>query len=228
LTGLAVINDSYTTQFDENFKTLNCTQHSTATMTQTSAWPTTPVQMATLSFYAAAPLIAFRCAYPAVVWKYVQDSPGHWIYYIVSQQATSGTSLEYWIFEPILASQIATPSVGLEVYNASGELTFSSEMKFLKITDTPVKAAVIQCLLSATRIVDYNPDLQNPNPVPGHPTTGQTADSFKMVGAAVNGNTVSYSLDTYDFITYWGTPDSTEVSWAQTPTSYILVDVSGY
>lgn len=129
-TGLQIIGDSGAVQVDESFASLALRGKGSATF---ATYETDPRDSATLTVTIAGeyPLLAYRSAFPVALW-YVEQSGANWIFHLITAKSNAGQSLQWYVFDrPVDIGS----KYGLQVFDASGRLTFDALQKYLRARD---------------------------------------------------------------------------------------------
>lgn len=128
--GLQVKNDDGDIQIDENYRNFAVKSTGTAQIDNVSIGGTFPIYTAKVTATnCTSPMLAIRstASYVSVIGTEVNTST----YTFVIGSNTSSTQFNYWVFDTAV---LPIETIGFEVYNADGELVFSSNSEAMRIT----------------------------------------------------------------------------------------------
>lgn len=130
VSGLQVFNDDNVFQIDQDYYGFAMKQKGSISMSVDTAPHPNPMSIGSITVSAINPIIALSSGAHCGIYN-VSSSGGSWTFKVRSADA-SLTSINYWVFD-IVSNVTITDTVGLEVFNASGNRVWHSSMKPLNI-----------------------------------------------------------------------------------------------
>lgn len=217
--GFQITNLAGTTLIDETYKNFRLV--STGSFSVGAG-----IGQSAIDYNGVNPIIAFRPQKGNFVGQTAQDYNNFGGQYYTAQTWTDSaapSSIQYYIFDSV-PDNVGTPGA-VQVRDAQGRLTFDSNLKYLRLIDfktqAPRSAPVVAGRLEA--VVIATPCLQQQGGPGGYANycVGVIADS--VTGALDYSEILTASYDTSDN----GQNQDVQPTFLY-PTSYMIVDVTGY
>jgi hypothetical protein len=217
--GLEVVNDTGTYQITGEYVNLSLITKGTSTLVTDSSYFAQTIVSRTITYTGKNPVVAFSCSGRMNV-MVISNSGSNWTFFFTAKALANGTPFDYWIFDDIDQLSI-TDTVGLEVYDGSGNLVYHSSSKPMRIVGlgagTYPSGKVYAAAQSHLNMTYNETDLGG----------GLYRINTSYGGCSINSNVVAIASTIYENYTTTG-PTGMSYSTSTGNSVYVILDVTGY